>query len=226
VSTLVRCEICSKPIRIKEEFAGKRVKCPACGEVFRAPDAAPTATPIAAAGDDPNRAAPAIPLRHASKHAPPHRSRRLWPWLVGGAGVLCLLVVGVVYLLWRSPAEDDSNTGPLRVTKVIRARVGLLGDGRRLNVNFPDQDVVVVLKVNGFPGVHGSVFDWSRKSYIQVGKERREFNYMSGVEGDSPLWLGAVIPRNAQTLTLHLDGLQPLTVALPETIEDTAKMYK
>jgi hypothetical protein len=110
------------------------------------------------------------------------------------------------------------------VAKVVRARKGLVGDGRKLTANNPDRDVVLILKVRGFPGVRGSVLEWSNKSYILADRDRCIFQAMIGVEGDTTLRIGAVVPREAQTLTLYLDGLEPMPIEVPAAILDQGKI--
>jgi hypothetical protein len=68
-----RCENpdCKKVLRVKDELAGKRAKCPGCGQVF-------TIKPISAAAAKPT--APAKPA--ASKPTPPAQDdQELWQWM-------------------------------------------------------------------------------------------------------------------------------------------------
>ncbi len=46
-----RCQSCEKKIGVKDEFAGKRVKCPGCGEPVRIPQPEPAETAPAGSGD-------------------------------------------------------------------------------------------------------------------------------------------------------------------------------
>jgi len=78
----VRCA-CGKEYRFKDEYAGRRAKCPACGQVVRIPGARPAGRP-----------SPHSPLRED------HRSRTRELALLGSAGFVVLVGIGlVVYFL-------------------------------------------------------------------------------------------------------------------------------
>ena len=51
------------------------------------------------------------------------------------------------------------------------------------------------------------------------------FNALTGAEGNKPIWAGTVVPAEVKALTLHLHGLPPLTVELPPTVVEEAKMF-
>lgn len=104
MSIVVTCS-CGKYYRVKDELAGKRIRCPFCAGGVAVPGAAPPVDrgppPL------PSRRTPA-PTRAAAK-APPTRKPSRWPLLVGGGlGLLVLgLAVGFVVLrLVAAPAEQ------------------------------------------------------------------------------------------------------------------------
>jgi hypothetical protein len=73
----LNCE-CGKKLAVKDEMAGKKVKCPGCGSVLTVP----------AAMDDADQVSePAVP--RASDTAKPKKSSKTL-WIVGGVGVLLL----------------------------------------------------------------------------------------------------------------------------------------
>lgn len=60
MSTLIDCPSCRRKLRVPNDFLGKNVRCPTCGETFRAPEAAsPAAAPPAA--PEPAAPSPAAP---------------------------------------------------------------------------------------------------------------------------------------------------------------------
>src|SRR5690349_9470735 len=42
----VGCPACGKQLRVKDEFAGKRVKCPSCGQILALPSSPPASPPV------------------------------------------------------------------------------------------------------------------------------------------------------------------------------------
>ena len=66
---LLRCPECQKPLKVKEEFAGKKVKCPACGAPVRVTVAAPEESPPAVSAAAPPLAAP-VPKAMPPQPAP------------------------------------------------------------------------------------------------------------------------------------------------------------
>jgi formylglycine-generating enzyme required for sulfatase activity len=99
-------------LNAKNEIAGKRVKCPSCGQVILVP-AAPTSQ-LESPKSSPEKL-PAARTKKPTATAPPvPQIRRIhWPWYVGGgAATLCLLVV-VVFIIAqlrkeRTPAQNDT----------------------------------------------------------------------------------------------------------------------
>jgi len=82
---VVRCA-CGKEYHFKDEYAGRRAKCPACGQVVRIPGTRPAGRP-----------SPHSPLRED------RRSRTMELALLGGAGFVVLVgIVLVVYFLFFS----------------------------------------------------------------------------------------------------------------------------
>ncbi len=76
----VVCSGCDKKLTVKDDLAGRRIKCPACGEAVAVP-AAKTKAPKA-------RAARA-PVAQGG------RSR--WPWYAGGAAVGVVAILLIVF---------------------------------------------------------------------------------------------------------------------------------
>ncbi len=118
MSLIVKCE-CGKPLRIKDELAGKRIKCPACGQIMLAAagggtsQAAGATKPRSQEAASPPRKGPA-PSPHtpmAAQDASPLAWRFHWPWLLGGAvGTLALLAsLAYVFFNRSSPDETPSN---------------------------------------------------------------------------------------------------------------------
>jgi predicted Zn finger-like uncharacterized protein len=71
MSTLIDCPSCQRKLRVPDEFLGKSVRCPTCGESFRAPEAAAAGEPApapAAAGPEPLLN---VPLRLELDDQPP-----------------------------------------------------------------------------------------------------------------------------------------------------------
>ncbi|MBA4067072.1 MAG: hypothetical protein C0501_25855 [Isosphaera sp.] len=98
----VRCvnPECGKPLRVKDEFAGRRVKCPGCGRQLTVParESAPAEEPAPRVGPPAGRAA-----------APqPPAGRAVWPWLAGMAAML-LAGAGGGYLLSASLAKPGGD---------------------------------------------------------------------------------------------------------------------
>jgi hypothetical protein len=69
---------CGKKLAVKDEMAGKKVKCPGCGSVLTVP---------AATGDAEEASEPAV-ARTSDTSTPKKSSKTLW--IVGGVGVLLL----------------------------------------------------------------------------------------------------------------------------------------
>lgn len=109
----VRCKNpdCGKPCRVKDEYAGKSVKCPGCGQRIPVPSREP-----ALALDEPGEvSAPRAERSVPRKEEPDRFARRaVWPWLVGMA---VMLLVGVLvgagsgYFLASSQAKKSVD-GP------------------------------------------------------------------------------------------------------------------
>lgn len=102
MSIAVTCS-CGKHYRVKDELAGKRIRCPFCAGGVAVPGTAPPVDrgppPL------PSRRTPA-PSRAAAK-PPPTRNPSRWPLLAGGVGLLVLgLAVGFVVLRLLGPAEQ------------------------------------------------------------------------------------------------------------------------
>ncbi len=104
----VRCA-CGKEYHFKDEYAGRRAKCPACGQVARIPGARPAGHP-----------SPHSPLRED------RRSRTRELALLGSAGFVVLVGIGlVVYFLCFSgpaprtpkPAAPSPATSPWSATQ-------------------------------------------------------------------------------------------------------------
>ena len=92
----IRCEnaACRKPVRVKDASAGKRIKCPGCGQSMLVP---------AHSGDSPPAGATQksrLPVKTKPGVDSPgvHRPQRArWPWVAGAALVLLLSSAAAVY---------------------------------------------------------------------------------------------------------------------------------
>lgn len=129
----VSCKTCEKTIRVRDDLAGKRIKCPGCGQVLAVPAGAgsPRATAPGAAEDAIEQARPwtgsaAKPLHEELPSAPededdptPRKSKKKrrppaptfvsanrWWFVGGGAGTVFLvaLVIVLVVVAGRDPA--------------------------------------------------------------------------------------------------------------------------
>ncbi len=87
----VRCPNpdCGKPCRVRDEVAGKSVKCPECGTRLTVPP--PKRGKAVAKPTDPPASEPDVAAGRTA--APAQRSRAVWPWL---AGMLVMLFAGAV----------------------------------------------------------------------------------------------------------------------------------
>ena len=88
----VRCA-CGKEYQFKDEYAGRRAKCLACGQVIRIPGARPSGTPV-----------PRRTSREVSPEGEQSRTRELA--LLGSAGFVVLVGIGLVvyFLFFSGPA--------------------------------------------------------------------------------------------------------------------------
>jgi hypothetical protein len=211
------CPQCHKQLQVKDEWAGKRVRCPGCQAVLSIPLPAPARPPSSEA------LAPILvadpPAEPVDSYPPETGGRRLWPWLVaGGGGLLLVAVIVTVLLLVLGGGDAD--------TRVVRARRALLdaARGERLTPNNPGRDVVVVLRIK-LPTAKGSQLGQMSKSYLMAAGQRRSFNFMRSGGPSEPVWLAAVVPIEAKTVTLHWGDEPPKTIDLPETIVDEAKAF-
>jgi predicted RNA-binding Zn-ribbon protein involved in translation (DUF1610 family) len=113
MSINVPCTNCGKSLKAKEELAGKRVKCPSCGQVITVSASCPPSPAeekTALPGPD------SSPPKPDAASPPVQENRRVrWPLFAGlGAVAVCLLsgclVSGVVFLfsvLGTKSAEDE-----------------------------------------------------------------------------------------------------------------------
>jgi hypothetical protein len=221
------CPKCQKRLRIKDELAGKRVRCPGCGSLLPVPapaepaPAPPPTVPVAPQAQEPVLvlAAPAeLDGGSVSPQSLPGR-RCLWPWLAAGGGGLALVLMIVLVVVLASGGGGD--------TQVIRARRVLINAsrGERLTPNFPDRDVVVVLKLTSDQAsARGSRLLTS--SYVLAGGQRRPFQFMSIPNDPSrPIWAAAIIPLAARKVTVHLGDAPPQSLDLPEAVVDEANAF-
>ena len=91
ISILCENSDCRKPLRVKDELFGKRVKCPACGSAMLIPAQGPVPQPAVAVAEAPisERNRPTV-----DQSAIPQPQRVRWPWFVGAAVVILLLGLG------------------------------------------------------------------------------------------------------------------------------------
>src|SRR5947209_19146158 len=124
------CTSCGKALQVRDEFAGKKVKCPGCGTVLTAGAAATPAAvkPAAAVRAAPKAAARApAPVHEADEEDADERPVRargkragagaslLWLWVT--LGILVVAGAGVGgYFLFFAPSKQPTtkgNVGPL-----------------------------------------------------------------------------------------------------------------
>jgi hypothetical protein len=118
------CE-CGQKIAVKDELAGKRVKCPACTEVVMVPslDAAPLRRRAASAPDDEDKQDEDRPTRKKKKA---QRRDHTMLWIGAGAGVMvlglcCLGVAGGAWVALSGTSRDKTTKtqGNLRAEQAI-----------------------------------------------------------------------------------------------------------
>lgn len=133
------CDSCFRSYQLNEKFAGRKVHCKECGEVFTVPKgvAAPAADPWDTedpfdddpfAGDDASAAPPPMPAKRRKKRRRKKKARRQESsgFRIGVAGILSIVAAGlflmmcVVGIFWR----------PLLDVMVIG--IGLVGGGLSL----------------------------------------------------------------------------------------------
>ncbi len=101
---------CRKTLRAKDDFAGKRVKCPACGHSI-AVSAQQIASPSAGIASKPRTASTRQPGADHSTIAQTRRAR--WPWFAGAAVLILVLGVGLALslnILGRQQSAQNSAT--------------------------------------------------------------------------------------------------------------------
>jgi hypothetical protein len=92
-----QCSGCAKRLHVKEELAGKRIKCPACAQVvvvpIRNPEVKPEETPLPR----------------------PTRARLVFlPWLIASLSGVLLIIIAVFWLSAESPAKAKSSAEQAR----------------------------------------------------------------------------------------------------------------
>jgi hypothetical protein len=116
------CPSCDKALKVKDELAGKKVKCPGCGEPILV-ELADEAVPESAAEEKPRRKVVAdeeADERPRKKKKKKKKSNSLlWIALGGGAVLLVLLIgVGVVLLIvFNQPAAETKSTQQAKTKK-------------------------------------------------------------------------------------------------------------
>ena len=162
----VTCQ-CGKAVKAKPSLAGKRVKCPACGQALDIPSLGDKADPLES-GVDPvgvvDEAADAVGLGSPPDapdaehdHAEPEKSNRRRYILIGmgGAGVIVLLIVaGLAFS--RDPTVITNSIG--MKLKLIPAGEFMMGDnGSQQKVQIPKPFYLGVYEVTQaeYEGVMG-----------------------------------------------------------------------
>jgi hypothetical protein len=141
MSISVQCPGCAKKLKTNDHLAGKRIKCPGCGQVMLVPAAQAESQPEAI---EPLRKKPTVPKPLEAVKAPlakkPYAARKAvsedapalvskgrrarWPWYVGGTAALCL-VAGLVFV-FTMPSKNTPPADPQSELshKLIPAWVG------------------------------------------------------------------------------------------------------
>src|SRR3954454_16029724 len=91
-----RCEnaACRKALRVKDEAAGKKVKCPGCGQSMLVPAPGVDSRPVPVAPKSP---LPAKTKSGTGSPGKPQPQRKRWPWVTGATIVLLLGSAATVY---------------------------------------------------------------------------------------------------------------------------------
>ena len=92
----LRCQGCGKVLRLKDEAAGKRGKCPGCGQAFAVPLQGAVAEEVKPKSSD--AAAPLAPKEEAARGSPTVQPRQWWKVISG----VFILLVGTVFLMFTS----------------------------------------------------------------------------------------------------------------------------
>lgn len=102
-----QCPGCEKKLTAKDDFVGKRVKCPGCGQLLVVPRAS-----SASVQSSTTTTPPVKPLTQRSRQPtiPPIPDSRLilWPWYLGG-GAAALCIVAVMVIIFAVPGKDRSS---------------------------------------------------------------------------------------------------------------------
>ncbi len=126
------CEKCGKRLNAKDEWAGKKLKCPGCGESFIArPGGGASAGKAApAGGKSPGRPAPTLSRPVEPKFAINWGKVSIW-------GVLALIPIGIILFLvgpmrvkkqWETIHPDADRNATLVMEKALRAFASQVGD--------------------------------------------------------------------------------------------------
>jgi uncharacterized Zn finger protein (UPF0148 family) len=128
------CPSCDKALKVKDELAGKKVKCPGCGEPI-----------VVEAADDPEpESAVQEPPRRKGRDDDDDRPRKkkkkkkkcntlLWVALGGGAAVLLLLVVAgvILFFVFNQPAAATKTTEQAKKKQDQRPKFEPLPENKR-----------------------------------------------------------------------------------------------
>jgi hypothetical protein len=106
MSISAQCPGCERKLKAKDKLAGERVKCPGCGQFLvlpRARSSNPTTPSL-------EKSASSAAVNRTVVPFPERRPLR-WPWYVGGAAALSIVVVIVLMIALpgakRTPAKDE-----------------------------------------------------------------------------------------------------------------------
>ena len=121
MSLSIRCKACQKPLRLQDEQAGRRIRCPACGEALTvpAPDAADARVAAALEKTAPAPERPRKRRRPRGREEAPTFLARYWPLCLAGALVVLVMIAGgaLGLGLWlgrakAAPQADLAAAGP------------------------------------------------------------------------------------------------------------------
>ncbi|HOD83416.1 MAG: hypothetical protein BWX88_03786 [Planctomycetes bacterium ADurb.Bin126] len=120
MSILVRC-VCGKAMNVKDEHAGKRGRCPACGAIIDIP-AATTTQPSTPPATAPRPAATTLPA--GPPVAPPSHAAPLYEGLSEraprlGNRMYAVLLLALVPLIWNTLSDPDDTMR--RLAQTIKA---------------------------------------------------------------------------------------------------------
>jgi uncharacterized protein (TIGR03067 family) len=106
MSISIQCPECEKKMNAKDDYAGRRVKCPDCGQSILVPESRRVSA------GKPSRSSPAKSpaVRKAPRPSAPQAKRVRWPWYAGGAAGVSLVIVIVIFAMTGGDSNSATKT--------------------------------------------------------------------------------------------------------------------